>query len=285
MALVHSLWTQPMISRERGVSLKKQLETMLWCYASSVAFAHRYNVPIVLYTDKMGRQLLSHLPYTQVYDLDIPEDTPTELWAAGKFYALKKMQLGDIHIDGDVFLKTSEVHKLVHDGMQNNDLIVQSTEDSWEVLSEWYKDSRDVVNQCDIRLLYECTANYSHAWNCGVVGINNQRLKDMYLESYFCSLKQVKERPEVLKAIHSKTHCIMDLLFEQQHLYELSKEYKVYNLLGSGKEAYSRSAEIGYQHILGSSKWECLRSIRKQLKRVDPELYEMTKVKIKYVIH
>lgn len=284
MALVHSLWMKPMLNNSRGVSLKKHLKTTIWCYASSVAFAYKYNRPIVLYADEIGRRLLSYLPYEHIYNLDIPEDTTTDLWAAGKFYALRQMQLGDVHIDGDVFLKSVRVHDAIRSLIESNDLIVQSMEDSWDVLSTWYKASRDIVDQYHIPLAKRCTSEYSYAWNCGVVGINNEQLKQEYLEAYFQVLDYIRNRPDIINTIHGTPDCTMDLLFEQQHLYELSKGYKVGNLLGAGKVAYDNAQQLGYQHILGSSKWDCLRQIKKQLKSVNPEIYEMTKIKEKYVL-
>ncbi len=284
MALVHSLWMKPMLNNSRGVSLKKHLKTTIWCYASSVAFAYKYNQPIVLYTDDIGRKLLSYLPYDHMYSLNIPADTPSELWAAGKFYALQQMNLGDIHIDGDVFLKSPSLIELMLSLMSKNDLIVQSIEDSWNVLSNYYSASRDIVNTFHIPLSPGCTSDYSYAWNCGVVGINNESLKAKYLEAYLSVLNYIKRHPDIIEVIRRTPNCTMDLLFEQQHLYELSKGYKVGNLLGAGKVAYDNAQQLGYQHILGSSKWDCLRQIKKQLKSVNPEIYEMTKIKEKYVL-
>lgn len=282
MALVHSLWTKPMLNKERGVSLKKHLQTTIWCHALSVAYAKRSGEPIVLYTDELGRKLLSYLPYRQIYDINIPKETPSELWAAGKFFALKQMRLGDIHIDGDVFLKKLSLIRLLNKSLSENDLIVQNIEDT--VGSEWYSECRSIAKHFDLHPIYNCTNAFSHAYNCGVVGLNSQDLKDKYLESYFSSLHQVQNRPEVIAAVRHSNCCVMDLLFEQQHLYEISEGYKCFCLLGRGEDAYNRAKELGYQHVLGSCKWDLLRKIKHELKMADPEIYHMTKTKLKYVL-
>lgn len=278
MALVHSLWTKPMLKNTRGENTKKQIETTVWCSASSVAYAKKNNEEIHLYADGLGRDLLSFLPYDEIKSLDIPDDVPTEFWAVGKFYALEKMNIGDIHIDNDVFLKTPELIAEIKQGLKENDLIVQSIEDSWEVLNSYYKLCRDVIKQNNIEFINGLNADYSPAYNCGLVAFNNEELKRIYLESYFYSIKEIGSSSTAMNMIRNNNSVWMDLLCEQQHLYNLAEinDFKVYNLLGTGDEIYERAVNLGYQHLLGSEKWESLEEIKLQLFNLNKDIYKLT---------
>lgn len=286
MALVHSLWTKPMLKNSRGEKLRKQIETTVWCTASSVAYAKKHNEEIHLYADGLGRDLLSFLPYDDIKKLNVPDNIPTEFWASGKFFALEDMNIGDIHIDNDVFLKTPELMAELKKGLSENDLIVQSIESSWEVINTYYKKCRDVIKSNNIEFVNGLTAEYSPAYNCGIVGFNNEDLKMIYLESYFDSIKKIYSNSDAMQMISNDGETWMDLLCEQQHLYNLAEIYgfRVYNLLGEGEKIYDKALEIGYQHLLGSEKWVLLDNIKEQLFYLNPEIYKAALRKLKNYI-
>ena len=272
MALVHSLWTAPMLNNERGQASYKQIETTIWCFASSVAYAKRLGEDIHLYADYFGRELLNFLPYNKIESLDIPTDFPTDFWAAGKFFALQRMQLGDIHIDGDVFLKTAELMDIIHGSLAGSDLIVQSIENSWSYDNEYYINCVNVIKDNGIALPNQLPY-VAPAYNCGLVGFNNKDLKEKYLQHYFQSVDIIKNHPTALEQIRSNKETWMDLLIEQQHLFSLSRGYKVCNLLGSGDETYINASTLGYQHLLGTDKWEQLHLVQMQLYKRDRDIY------------
>lgn len=280
MALVHSLWTKPMLNNERQAS-QKQIETTLFCFASSVVYAKRLGEKIHLYADDYGRELLDFLPYDKIDSLDIPADFPYYFWAAGKFFALKKMQLGDIHIDGDVFLKTPELMEVINNRMLISDLIVQSIENSYE--NEYYINCVNVIKDNGI-VLPDNLPYIAPAYNCGLVGFNNVELKERYLQHYIASVYKIKQNPSAMAQIRRSKDTWMDLILEQQHLFSLSKGYKVCNLLGSGEDAYTNARTLGYQHLLGTDKWEEIDLIKKQLYLRDREIYNAVVVKLKDIL-
>ena len=283
MALVHSLWTAPMLNNERGQASRKQIVTTLFCFASSVVYAKRLGEDIHLYADDFGRKLLDFLPYDKIDTLDIPADFPTDFWAAGKFFALQKMQLGDIHIDGDVFLKTPELMEVINNRMLISDLIVQSIENSWTCENEYYINCVNVIKDNGI-VLPDNLPYIAPAYNCGLVGLNNAVLKEKYLQRYFKSVDIIKNHPTALEQIRSNKETWMDLLIEQQHLFSLSKGYKVCNLLGSGEDAYINARILGYQHLLGDEKWEQIDLIKKQLYLRDREIYNAVMAKLNDIL-
>ena len=126
MSLIQSFWSEPAKWNRWGIG--KQLEANLWIAALSCVYAKKIGAPLIMHTDDFGKELLKHLPYTDLRLTlnQIPKDTPPGQWAIGKMYAQMNSKLGDIHIDNDVFIKK----KSLYDSMSNSkyDLIVQSFE-------------------------------------------------------------------------------------------------------------------------------------------------------------
>ena len=274
MALVHSLWTAPMLNNERGQASRTQIESTVWCFASSVAYAKRLGENIHLYVDDYGRELLDFLPYNKINELKVDPKTPTYFWAAGKFYALMKMELGDVHIDGDVFLKTPEIMEVIRNGLYQSDLIVQSIENSWIHENEYYIKCLDIIKEYNIQLPNNYP-DYHPAFNCGLVGFNNQEFKDKYIANYLDSIKAISNNDDAANKIINSKDIWMDLLIEQQHLFSMAEkyDYTVCNLLGEGDSVYINAEILGYQHLLGPDKWEQLDKIKKQLYLLNREIY------------
>jgi hypothetical protein len=70
--------------------------------------------------------------------------------------------------------------------------------------------------------------NPTLSYNCGIIGFNNQELKDKYLHHYMEALKKVP------KVEGTQWWYSPDLVFEQKHLYEMVNHYgyKVRALFG-----------------------------------------------------
>lgn len=273
MALVHSLWTAPMLNNERGVASKTQLESVIWCHASSVAYAKRLGEPIHLYTDDFGLQLLEFLPYDNIVNLDVPDNIPTDFWAAGKFFAYQKMQLGDVHIDGDVFIKTPMLLNKIKQGMASHDLIVQSVENSWTYDNEYYQNCNRVITANNIHF-DGINDYYTPAYNCGLIGFSSDELKQKYIAHYLESIKRIYTNADAMAAIRSNKETWMDLICEQQHLYSIAQGYSVFNLLGVGDETYINAKQLGYQHLLGPDKWNYIDKIQQQLYYKDRDIFK-----------
>ena len=275
MRYVHSLWTKPMLRNSRDVRMHKQVITSLWCHASSVAYLKRMGQPIILFADEYANELLSWLPYDEIIPLQVPDYAPICLWAAGKIFAYQKMQLQDVHIDGDVFIKTPKLHERIAYGVTHADLIVQSIEDEDHTANNYYKNCSFIADHFKVEFLHGAISRHTAAYNCGLVGFNNEELKRKYIENYLHCHDQISNSPEAIEAIQM-LKCTQDLLFEQKNLFDIAKGYNVFNLLGSGKEAYRTALQYGYQHILGDYKWKCLPDIKKQLQNVNPDIFQQT---------
>lgn len=275
MALVHSLWTAPMLAAERGAKTERQITTTIWCAASSVAYARKLNTPIHLYADDFGKQMLAFLPYSKIYTLRVPEWVPTTFWAAGKFFAYREMPLGDVHIDTDVFIKTARCLQEIQQGVAHNDLVVQCTENKENCIPHYYTIINRIFDDYHIRFDNIPANKWKLAYNCGLVGFNNYTLKTDYINNYFNSLHKIRTNPQLLQELKDNG-CTPDLVLEQQHLYHIARGYKICSLLGTGEAAWDKSHRIGYQHILGNGKYNCLDLIREQLHTVAPDICQTT---------
>lgn len=267
---VHSFWSKPAIKSRRGIEFLKSIEINTFSFAVSAAWVKRCGGKIDLYADGFGKDILDFIPYDNIYDLKIPCHIPVCSWACGKFFALEQMSLGDIHIDGDVYLKSPKLLEKILDS--NYDFVVQSVEDDREVLYKYYDKTRAIIERNGIAS-NTCSWKKSPSYNCGTVGFFNQELKQKYLVEYFTVLNNIIHNSRCVYELNNDRMAIPDLLLEQQFLYELGKDYKVNNLLGNSDEVYDNAIKLNYQHVLGGYKEQQLEDIKNELRYVDRDLY------------
>ena len=261
MRIFQTLWTKPALDNRWDIG--NQLKNNLWIYALSATYAKQLGITLVMHTDSLGAELLKDFPYDEIYTTldNIPNDLPSMVWAYGKFKALEQEPLGSIHIDGDVFLKNPEIKNLLN--FSNYDLIVQNKE---PITAFNYVQMETFMKECnwfDTNIF-----SLDYALNCGLIGINNLKLKQTYLNYYFnainnaLSISRLRERIE-----NDKCYCI-DLPIEQHSLAKLSNGYNVKCLLKNGNEEMHGDAtkqkayEIGYHHLIGREKYRFIDKIK-----------------------
>jgi hypothetical protein len=274
MKLVHSLWSQPLLD-SAPVDRQTKAVTMLWCYASSVAFAKYYNQPIRLYADGHAAELLSFLPYDDVLPLKVPAGTPSSFWAAGKFSAYAQMRPGDVHIDGDVFLQTGCVMHLLEHATKHYGLLVQCIENDCNCNVDAYDAVVDLLNIHGVTYDGKKFPKFTQAYNTGLISFGDMGLRDKYVKLYFDAMEQIKAKPELVADL-KKASAAPDIVLEQQTLCGLAKGYTVYSLLGAGELSYNYSRAVGYQHLLGEAKTTLLYKTIQQLYEIDPEIFALT---------
>lgn len=259
MKLFHSLWTKPS---------GKYLLDSLWFYGLSLAYLKRLGVEVNLHADSLSAKLLKGLPYSEVkLTLDnIPEDFPTLHWAAGKFYAQQAEELGNIHIDGDVFIKKQECLDRFY---TDKDIIVQSSEDNWSQSIE-INYMTDMFQKAGVPV--RCK---SSGLNCGVIGFNNAKVKEQYIKDYFESVYKLQaylqEHPDCFSYF-----CTPDLIAEQRHLFELTKDGYSYHSILEGftyDNICSNAKKLGYLHLLTINKYTHTETIKKYLKQLNISIY------------
>lgn len=239
------------------------------CFALSSIYAKKSGFSINLHTDKRGYEYLKCCPYTNIYcdleDVDLPSP---KLYAAVKFKVMEKYPLGTIHIDGDVFLKNPNLNDLLN--FDNYDVIIQSLEQPPLYGFEW-KQSASVWDNCTYPEW--ANRNCEKMYNCGVIGINNEDLRNEYYNTYWNMYNQFLE-----KGIDKPS--VPDLIIEQQFLLDLceNKNYKVKFLIDGNQPSKSANA-IGYQHIIGVAKKKEYMQILSMIKKLDIQVYNNLKNK------
>ena len=262
--VVQSLWTKPLKDN------RKLRDTMYIC-ALSLAYAHRSGYKVHMHTDSKGYELLKGFGYDKIVKtLDsIPASVPTDLFAAGKFYAMKaEGTLGKVHIDTDVFIKKPILDKFYED--ISMDAICQMEEDMPLI------DHSDKIFHMHI-LGYPPTTrpNWQGSMNTGIVGFNNPVLAAKYFKNYFDALKiYTADKIDKYKSENGYGCMCFDFVLEQIELSYLSVGYNVYTLLPTKNPCFVAD-EIGYQHLQGGTKWTTgsRTIIRELLLKMDRSLY------------
>lgn len=274
MILVHSMWTKPMLSGSIE-SVTKKLITNCWCYASSVAFAHKNKQQIKLYTDEAGKQLLSFLPYDQVVEYQVPEDTPVSFWAAGKFKAYEQMKKGEVHIDGDAFIQSENIIHILESALREYRLVTQCVEDGTNNDVKYYNQINALLANFGIKYAGKKFSDFEGAYNTGIIGFSDMALRDRYCKSYWDCVNTIKAKKDLCLCM-STMDLAPDIVLEQQKLYEMVPLEDAFTLLGSGTSSINLSKVMGFQHLLGFAKWQYLDQIIGQLYLIDPEIFNAT---------
>ena len=247
LSLFHSFRSEPFLEFNR-YSQTKALYSNLWYFAWGVLSAKSIFPECVfnLHTDNKGAEYLGSLPYDSITtDLEGVNQSKY-LWAAGKFTALKNESLGAIHIDGDVILSNLKAKQLL--SYEGNDVICQNKEGL-------YKREIEVITPI---LPFASTLFNKGALCCGVVGINNQALKDSYILEYESYSGVIRRNETFIAGLLNSNSCIaFDLLFEQSNLYNLclNGNYNVKTLCRNLSELPNLKYS-GYEHFMGRAKYE-----------------------------
>lgn len=209
-------------------------------FVLSCLYAKESGFNIKLHADNRTAEFLSVCPYDNIIaDLEGIDWPAPRLYAWSKFVSMKDEPLGTIHIDGDVFLKDPVLlEKMKFD---EYDCIVQNIELPASPWGFGWKEASKSFENCEYPewANRKCNAMY----NCGIIGFNNQTLKDKYFETYWDMVDQYRKYGTEL--------CnVPDLIIEQQFLKDLTKDYKVKELLDFD-DLTGSADNIGYQHVIG----------------------------------
>jgi hypothetical protein len=243
------------------------------CYfVLSCIYAKNSGFDIKVHCDKRAELILQIAPYDEIIT-DLEEITPpanSRIYAWSKFESMKNEPLGTIHIDGDVFLKSPKLQKLLN--FDNYDCIVQCLENKrifgGDQNNIWRDNSSLFVN---CKYPYWAKRECDYMFNCGVIGINNAQLKNEYFNTYADMVKQYNETN-----INIPGTC-PDIIIEQQFLKDLTdaKGYNVKCLLpvDNHNMLHSYASSIGYQHLIGDAKRRNLNKCLEVIKYYDKQIY------------
>lgn len=276
MRICHSIWSKPLI--KTSWDNENYIQDNLWMFGLSVAYIKKLGFEIVLHTDKIGKDIFGILPYDEIYLTLENNDSYSRFWASGKILAQEAEPLGSIHIDGDVFLKSEYFKDYLN--FKEYDIICQNTETphTIEVYATIYN---EIIKSIDLLPTY-FNGGCLSAINCGLIGFNNQKLKDEYIVGYKYMLKKLSENDNFITQIYKNELLTTDLILEQYWLGMLIDNYKFNKktIFPDTSIIAERSLEIGYTHLLGYNKHRHINNIKKRLFEVDVEIYNKIQMKI-----
>jgi len=245
--IYQAFWTKPMTER--------RLKFNVYIAALSLRYAQKSGYYVVMYTDTLGYSYLKDLGYDEIntYLDEIPEDvSPSQFFAYPKFFAGLKEPIGSLHIDYDVFLKQPCVDKFFED--KSIDIILQCRE---KYVQEFklYVFGRKKIKTHDYPQTFHVDHMYSS--NVGIIGFNNQELKDTYYSWYFDYINFYKDKLEYLQGVSSE-------MFAEQvnidYLIKHSNYNPFYLLIDDDMTNHTQldqyADEIGYQHLQGIGKYK-----------------------------
>lgn len=261
--IIQSLWTRP-------ITDKQKLRDTLFIAALSLEYAHRSGFRVHMHTDSQGMALLKGFGYDKlVATLDkIPATVPTELFAAGKFYAMRAEGLtGKVHVDIDVFLKKRGVLDTFYEN-KRVDCICQMEEDMPLI-------DHSAIISAMFMLGYPAATrpNWNGSMNTGIVGFNNRALATRYVNNYLDALKMYSvQQFATYKKEHPDACLCFDFILEQVNLSCMTVGYNVKTLVPT-KNCDAIADKIGYQHLQGCAKWAYIQKVKTLLQKLNPSLY------------
>jgi hypothetical protein len=276
MNFAHSFWSVPLAKCYFGDLEEKFVQTLVF-YATSVSCVHRSGHKITLYTDKDGAEILSGIPYDDVVILENTITSSPKFAASFKFLALEKMPLGDVLIDGDLYLYKDEVIRLLESC--NEDVVVTCFENACDIREGLIKSLRKGFTQLEDKSYYSLNKFIDGYHNTSLIRFNNAELRDKWIEQY----KIYAERYKDIEF----DKCWPDIIIEQRHLTDLcrNENYSIKSLFGKEGVPIDNdyASQVGFIHI-GSAKKDMIIPSFALLEKYDKQLLNKIYNAIKNII-
>ena len=252
------------------MNLGKMYLFLKMAYASAKSIKEQ-GYPLVMYTDKLGAEILSGFPYDEIVVLDIPEPVNPRMFAAIKYFALDKEPLGTIHVDYDIMLDKPCIKP-----KEGWDLITQMK----YTCKEFYLPQRKILDEYGFPEAMTKIKLSPYPYCVGVIGFNNEELKQKFLDNYFDAVEMYSDK---------KINLTIDLLFEQTFISSLVDEFGYNADFVTEEKAvyyghpvsdkgirYFNDYNKGFKHFHAQSKWTMpvLNEITKRLKKEEIALID-----------
>ena len=279
MKFIHTFWSKPLFNNKFD-SFNNSLTNILMDYACSASFIHKYGEKIVLYADKIGVRLLSCIPYDEIYIIDGLDEESMHFAAQIKFEALKQCDLGDVIIDGDLFLRKKEAIDYIRDIKEDVSYsfyepykYVLRAPQTLETMDKLVEDMSGVKYKKPYKL--PTTIREFSYTNTSMMKFNNKKILDKYIKQYYYHKEELKDH---------KFRGWPDLILEQRFLTILIESSNcshkpVIDNYYEDPDANQKALDLGFTH-LGSNKSQYLNWVAGMLKENDEQLYNMVIIQI-----
>lgn len=275
MKYIHTFWSKPLYKNKFN-KFNACLDVILSDYAYSANCIHKLNRKIVLFTDPVGAELLSFIDYDDVVILNDIDNFSEHFAAQLKFVALEQCDLGDVIIDGDLFIRKINALEII-EGV-DVDCVYSFFEPSEYTLRgdmrDYYKKLITTMNKYEYNQPYHLPINWKDLqWmNTSLMKINNKELKDEYIRQYKYH-KSMLEHEEYGNEWP-------DIIIEQYFLTLLCNDNfttkAVIENFWFDEKSNDYALDIGFTH-LGSSKIACQPWVCSMLKEENAYLYYLYK--------
>lgn len=284
MKFIHTFWSKPLNEHK---SYNINLTSLLTVYAYSAECIRNLGETIELYADEYGAELLSFIPYNKVHIVKNIEDNNPYFFAQMKLFALKECDLGDVLIDGDLFLYNREVINKIEEN-KHIDVIYSYFEPYHQILKDQLYGMYSKINSA---LVSNSNINFKepYKWpsednefewmNTSLLVFNNQELKDRYIEDQFYYQK-------VLNDI-KWDKMLPDVVLEQRFLTLLAKDYTSMPILegyGVNPQINEIAIKMGFTHLC-TSKLYVYNFFQDRLFELNNDLYTKLHAQIKKYMH
>ena len=269
MIFANSFWSKPMLNNKFD-TFENSLFINLFSFTMSAEMVRAFGHDIILYTDEYGKELLSVAPYSDIVVIDIPENESEHFAAQIKFEALKRMELGQTHIDGDIFLWKRGIYDLIKNA--NEDILYSAYEDNTYLPENhplYIKFNKLINKMSSVKYEspYKLPLMTELNWpNTSIIKINSQSLKDDYISQY-------EYHKKLLSNIDFE-NTWPDIIIEQYFLELLckSKNYTSKEAIVNFRENEELAVELGFVH-LGSAKHAKINLAVDWIRNNDPGRY------------
>lgn len=284
MKFIHTFWSKPLNEHK---SYNINLTSLLTVYAYSAECIRNLGETIELYADEYGAELLSFIPYNKVHIVKNIEDNNPYFFAQMKLFALKECDLGDVLIDGDLFLYNREVINKIEEN-KHIDVIYSYFEPYHQILKDqlygmYSKINSALVSNSNVKFKepykWPSEDNEFEWMNTSLLVFNNQELKDRYIEDQFYYQK-------VLNDI-KWDKMLPDVVLEQRFLTLLAKDYTSMPILegyGVNPQINEIAIKMGFTHLC-TSKLYVYNFFQDRLFELNNDLYTKLHAQIKKYMH
>ena len=251
MKFVHTFCSTPLLKGKFNRYII-QLPIIITDYTYSATCLKKLGQTIELYADQTGADILSHIPYDKVHIIEHNDNA--HFAASIKFKALEDMQLGDVLIDGDLFIQQNESIDLIKEYNKQYDFVysffepVEYTVKDQQSVNVYNKllSKMNIANDKFIEPYTQPEMYEDLTWpNTSLMVFNNQHLKDEYIRQYYY-------HKDALENIDFGTSW-PDIIIEQYHMKKLLNHYgfsskaMIENFPTSTANNYA--LDIGYTHL------------------------------------
>lgn len=285
MKYIHSMWSTP--STDKNFDNKydiKYLTKNFYTYLLSALLVKRMGYQIELFCDEKAFEIYSAIPYDKIHVINFDMDgIDSKFWIWGKIKTQSLINEPYIHIDGDVLLFKDIIGNNLIDGKYV--AAVQSVENELTIGDTLFQDL--YVKSSNPFLKTKNGIDWQKygfwAYNCGVVGFSDMKLKQEYTDKVK-EILYLASNDDNFKYNRLKYEG-MFLLAEQTLLYYILHENNVkpFEIIPYEeiiKHGFERDhwysvlpTQIGYCHLLGYSKYKknIINGIKIKIARKFPE--------------